>query len=162
MAVPGLLTVCAIIDANVAGEVFGTQRSEAGTRFLKWLNTGKGVLVVGGRVFEELGQSERFRKWAMTARLAGRLRSENGAAVAARANKIENKGACVSDDPHVLALAQISGARLLYSNDRDLQRDFKDKALIYNPPGKVYSTLRSQRLTRAHKQLLADRALCRR
>ena len=36
---------------------------------------------------------------------------------------------CRSNDPHVIALAQINGARLLYSNDEALQKDFGDKRL---------------------------------
>ena len=44
-----------------------------------------------------------------------------------------------SDDPHVLALARESGARLLYTGDRDLIADFKDKRFIDNPRGRVYS-----------------------
>ena len=46
--------------------------------------------------------------------------------------------------PHVLALAQVSGARLLYSNDQTLQRDFKNSKLIKNPRGNVYTTLRNK------------------
>lgn len=44
-----------------------------------------------------------------------------------------------SDDPHVLALARVSGARLLYTGDTDLIADFKDKKIIDSPRGKVYS-----------------------
>ena len=54
------------------------------------------------------------------------------------------RGVCQSNDQHVIALAIVSGARLLYSNDRRLQRDFKDRRLI-DPPGKVYSTRRGKR-----------------
>ena len=67
---------------------------------------------------------------------------------------------CRSNDSHVIALAQISGARLLYTNDRDLQDDFKDKRLISKPRGKIYSTPNSKEFTRVHKRLLASRGLC--
>ncbi|MYH42126.1 MAG: hypothetical protein F4017_01170 [Acidimicrobiaceae bacterium] len=50
-------------------------------------------------------------------------------------------GSCRSDDHHVIALAQISGARLLFSNDKDLHKDFKNRQLIDQPTGTVYSTL---------------------
>jgi len=46
-----------------------------------------------------------------------------------------------SNDLHVLALARVSGARLLYSEDRKLQRDFT-KILR----GKVYSKVDHQHL----------------
>ena len=45
----------------------------------------------------------------------------------------------ISDDPHVLALARICGARLVYTEDRDLMRDLKDRKLL-NPLGKVLTT----------------------
>lgn len=35
-----------------------------------------------------------------------------------------------SNDPHIIALAQASGARLLYSNDKKLQENFKDTKLV--------------------------------
>ena len=35
--------MCAIIDANVASEVFGTDRPEAGARFFDWINARKPV-----------------------------------------------------------------------------------------------------------------------
>ena len=59
------------------------------------------------------------------------------------------------------ALAKISGARLLYSNDKDLHQDFKDKNLIDNPRGRVYSTLESKNFSVSHSRLLKKRDLCR-
>ena len=58
----------------------------------------------------------------------------------------------VSDDPHVLALARVSGARLLYTNDANLMADFKNKRLIDDPRGSVY--------TRAANAHLFRRAVC--
>jgi len=46
------------------------------------------------------------------------------------------RAAIVSDDPHILALAIVSGCRLLYTNDNDLIRDFKDISII-RPKGKI-------------------------
>ena len=68
---------------------------------------------------------------------------------------------CESDDPHIIALAQISGARLLYTNDLALQRDFRKRDLIADPRGKVYSTHRRDDYTEAHRKLLSNRTLCR-
>ena len=39
--------------------------------------------------------------------------------------ELQDAGACQSNDLHVLALAQVSGARLLYSNDLSLHQDFE-------------------------------------
>ena len=68
--------------------------------------------------------------------------------------EVATTGLCRSNDQHVIALAQVSGARLLYANDGDLQRDFKKKALIGSPRGKVYSTKKHPELRPHHKQLL--------
>ena len=54
--------------------------------------------------------------------------------------RLEDKQVCRSNDAHIIELAQISGARLLYSNDRDLTDDFRDRGLVPNPRGRVYST----------------------
>jgi hypothetical protein len=48
-----------------------------------------------------------------------------------------NVSVCKSDDPHIIALAQISGARLLCSHDEGLASDFTNAKLI-KPRGKVY------------------------
>ena len=43
----GFDRMCAIVDANVASEVFGTDRPEAGARFFDWINARSGRLFVG-------------------------------------------------------------------------------------------------------------------
>ena len=55
-----------------------------------------------------------------------------------RANELRRRKACTSDDTHVLALALVSGARLLYPNDAALIKDFKNRRIVANPGGKVY------------------------
>ncbi len=153
--------MCAIVDANVAGEVFRPDASEAGAKFFNWLNSGKGILISGGRVHEELMHSSDVQRWAQQAVLAGKMKIVDGKRVTERAAQLEKTGSLESDDPHVLALAQISGARLLYSNDRKLQADFGNKTLIDNPRGKIYSTLVNSSCRASHKRLLANRNLCR-
>ena len=49
-----------------------------------------------------------------------------------------------SDDPHVLTVAQMSGTRLLYSNDGDLHQDFKNRGLVNNPRGNIYIDVEEQ------------------
>ena len=134
--------MCAIVDANVVHEVFGSNLPVSG-RCNSSIGLKKVVngLVVGGKQLEELEQgSEGFREWASEAADAGKMRVVNKNEIDARTREIENEGEYKSDDPHILALAQVSGARLLYSNDGDLQEDFGNKSLIDQPRGKVYST----------------------
>jgi hypothetical protein len=42
-----------------------------------------------------------------------------------------------SDDPHVLAVALVSGARVLFSFDAALCDDFRDRRIIKDPRGKI-------------------------
>lgn len=154
--------MCAILDANVAGQVFGAERPAAGQAFFEWIDSGHGRLIVGGRLLRELDRNGDFREWRRQALLAGRIMLLNDETVDGWTRKLEQENACRSNDEHVVAVAQLSGARLLYSNDGDLQDDFSDKTLIDQPRGKVYSTGVRDNLTPTHRRLLANRNLCRR
>ena len=154
--------MCAIVDANVVSEIFGSNLPPAGEKFFDWLNKGNGRLVVGGKLLEELEKSSAdFRHWGREAQLAGKMKIEDKSKVDAKTEQIQSKGVIRSDDPHVIALAQVSGARLLYSNDGSLQQDFKNKKLIDDPRGKVYSTSGGGSFQRSHDRLLKDKNLCR-
>ena len=154
--------MCAIVDANVVSEVFGSNLPPAGEKFFDWLNQGSGRLIVGGKLLEELEQgSAEFRRWGREAQLAGRMKIEDKSKVDAKTEQIQSEGAIRSNDPHVIALAQVSGARLLYSNDGNLQKDFNNKSLIDAPRGKVYSTSRGGSFLPRHDRLLKDKKLCR-
>ena len=160
--------MCAILDASVRDEVFisKAQRSEASEGFYNWINQGKGRLVIGGKLKAELCEKKLFLEWARQARLAGRLNEVDDTEVFTRTEQIENKKEHISNDPHVLALAQVSGARLLYVNDRKLELDFKNRQLI-DPEGKLYLTRVSNtfpnadKFTDSKKRLLRNRNLCR-
>ena len=156
------------MDASVGGEVFSSRPTlaakppSAGEKFLDWVNKGTGRLIIGGKLLKELNAaSKEFRMWGQQALLSGRMRREDEERVRERTAELRAEGTCKSNDPHVLALAQISGARLLYSNDGALHQDFKNKSLIDNPRGKVYSTLKDKDFTNDHRKLLANGNLCR-
>ena len=153
--------MCGIVDANVANEVFGDDRPPAGVRFFDWLASPHGKLVVGGDLLRELGQNRGFVRWLRAAIRVGRARSMPNEAVNARAHELRRGDACMSDGEHVLALALVSGARLLYPNDTALIADFKNQQIIANPRGKVYTTAENNEVTNTHHRLLGDRRLCR-
>ena len=156
--------MCAILDANVVPDVFTSDQLSAGKEFFKWINSGTGRLVVGGKLLEELNRTS-ARMWARRALNRGLIRRVSESKVKERTEKLQNEGACRSDDPHVIALAQVSGARLLYTNDSDLQKDFKNKKLVDNPAGKIYSTEAennpNKEFRATHKKLLGRKGLCR-
>ena len=81
--------------------------------------------------------------------------------VEARTIDLRRRDVCNSNDQHVLALALVSGARLLYTNDAALIADFKNRQIVANPRGKVYTTAENSEVTNAHRRLLGDRTLCR-
>lgn len=60
-----------------------------------------------------------------------------------------------SNDIHVLALALVSGARLLYTEDQALRNDFRKgkwkngRFIIGNPRGRLYSGRRNSNLLTA-------------
>lgn len=150
--------MCAIVDADVADQVFGQgDRPEAGREFFEWLNTGRGRMVTGGENLRELSRTS-AEKWMQGAIAAGRVQILEKTKIDDKASDLEI--ACVSNDPHVVALAQISGARLLYSNDRCLHQDFRNKALVDQPRGSIYSTNKSDTFDRRLRVLL-NKSLCR-
>ena len=152
--------MCAIVDANIAHEVFGSNPRPAGEKFFDWITSGRGRLVAGGKLLEELEYSSGFREWASDALRAGKMQIVPEPEVGAQAERLQNEGSCRSNDHHVIALAQLSSARLLYSNDEDLRRDFGTRGLVDNPRGKVYSTRVSAEFGATHKKLLNRKDLC--
>lgn len=152
--------MCAIIDANVGHQLFGNKPPEAGAYFLDWLTRGKGRLVVGGDLRQELEKSEKFKRLLLELERANKAINIHGREVDEATNALRNQKTCMSNDQHVLALAKVSGARLLFTNDQDLQKDFKNRQIIGGIPGKVYTTLRRSSVTRTHKDLLGRSDLC--
>lgn len=152
--------MCAILDANVAGVVFGPDCGPAGREFRRWIEQGTGRLAVGGLLRRELSAHRGFQQWLRQALLSGRAASVSDEQVDRKAKMLQEQDACRSDDEHVLALASLSGARLLYSRDRKLQRDFKDPKLLNSPRGKVYPEQRGaqcRRWLQRQPDLCADR-----
>ena len=121
------------------------------------VDSGKLVLVVGGKLRQELAAGETFKEWYEEAQQNGMARSVSDADVNQAEGHIEESANCKSNDAHVLALAQVSGARMLYTHDQRLIDDFKNKDLISD--GKVYSTPHSGKFTPGHRRLL-DTAKC--
>ena len=90
----------------------------------------------------------------MEAIRGGRARTFNDEEVEERTEALKQSGLCQSNDQHIIALAQLSNARLLYTNDGPLTQDFVNSELIKDPKGKVYSTNFSSEFDKKHKKLL--------
>ena len=152
--------MCAIIDADVVAEAFGRKQTAAGQAFRHSVDYEGLRLVVGGELLDELDKHQSFRTWRSVARQYGRIQIVGRKIVDSLANQLRSSNSCNSNDAHVIALAQVSGARLLFSNDKSLHQDFKDKRLIDEPRGKVFSTNEHTSVTQTHRRLLNDSSLC--
>lgn len=135
--------------------------------FRKWISSGKCCLVIGGRLREELGTdfSEKvgvhhphLDDWLRTVKLAGMLVQADDQAVDQTEANLVAEDRCRSNDAHIIALAIVSGARLLYSRDQILHHDFRDKTLIDNPRGKIFPTFNDE--SEALVWLRRNRTLC--
>lgn len=151
--------MCAIVDANVAGEVFGDNPSPAGRFFFDWLNT-KGRLVVGGELTNELATHQHFVRWLRTAVRNGRAAEFPDWPVGSEAESVRLQGACQSNDWHILGLARVSGARLLFTNDRNLQTDFTNSQIVGGVRGRIFTTVQRKDVRPTHRNLLRRTDLC--
>lgn len=126
--------MCIIIDANAANECTGAVSPDA-EPIMKWLLSRKGKLAIGGRLTRELAKTQ-FRRLLLQLDKAGAVMNYGGE-VDTEEDLIKKLGLCKSDDEHVIALARISGCRLVFTRDVNLHTDVKNTKLL-RPKGKVY------------------------
>ena len=151
--------MCAIIDANARHEVFGDNQSPAGKFFLNWLlDKGGARLAVGGKLWAELNSYGKFQPFFADLLRRSKIVKCDDDSVNAEAALIDD--ICQSNDSHILALARVSGDRLLYSNDLDLHEDFKNPRIIDEPRGRIYTTVKYNGIRKAHRTLLNRKDLC--
>ena len=139
--------MCAIVDANVVHQVFGDNRPPAGKYFADWLTRGN-KLVAGGKLLRELSRDERFIKWFRTALRTGRAIEIDDDTIAIETARLEQQQGWESNDHHIIALANLSHARLLFTNDEDLHADF------HRVHGRSYSTRVHTEINAVHRSLL--------
>ncbi len=162
--------MCVIIDANLLDDVFGENRSEAGAKLFEWIDNPKksGHLVLGGtKLRSESMPKHAFSVWWRRATSSGIATEIKTKVIDDLEKDLIDEDSCSSDDEHIIALAKVSGARLLYSNDGLLEDDFKNKGktpnLLPSPRGKSYPSSmppKDQKFTKHHRNLLEDKNLC--
>ena len=140
--------MCLIVDANLASAVFSGSPESDFAPILDWLNERDGCLVYGGHLATELARVEKPRRYLLALLRAGRARQVPDEQVAEEQAAVSATGLCRSNDPHVIALALVSGARTLCTRDRDLQRDFRNHHLVSKPRGSIYLRQDQARLLR--------------
>jgi len=124
-----------VLDANVACEFPGG--TPEATAITAWLLQ-KGSLATGGNNLYELAIVSKVGLFIQQLVKAGRAFTVDSDEL----QKCEAKIVLMtprSNDAHVIALALVSGARiLLYSRNTALIRDFKDRKFLTQPRGKCY------------------------
>lgn len=135
-----------IADANKIHDL--NKPTEHGKVVLDWLERENSGLIVGGKLGDELGRSTKLMAFLTTLNRAGKKRVHmiNDGAVRNRTEALKKSGVCRSNDPHVIALALLTGCRLIFTEDDDLQRDVHN-AKILNPTASIYKR-------KSHKHLL--------
>lgn len=145
--------MCLIIDANIAHYFARPIRPEA-VAVLKWIQDKGGSIVYGGQLATELANAgEDVKSLIISLDRAGRAKRISDGQVSSETETIKALGCCCSNDPHIIAIARLSGARVLFSHDQNLHTDFKNAALINNPRGQVYQN-------QTHARLLKHTAFC--
>lgn len=132
--------MCIIIDANFASGLFHNLKDDDNAPVISWLFDGgkDGIMVYGGKLTEELFLIASARRSIRILGQAGRAIRIDDKEVKAQKQLVDDMNICQSNDSHIIALAQISGARTLCSHDAALHEDFKNKNLIDRPRGSIY------------------------
>jgi hypothetical protein len=139
--------MCVIVDANLLSQFFSGRASGVYGPVYDWIDCGPGKLVAGGRkLAREIARVKAALRQISVWKAAGRARYVPDAIVDLTAAGLEASGACRSDDHHILAVAQVSGARLLCTEDGDLRCDFTNARIVSNPKGHVYGGPNARRL----------------
>lgn len=138
--------MCIIVDTNKIGRFLNERDHEDEKPIHKWLRGGNGRLVCStdGMFGDELSRKAKtlLQEWGNS----GMARLVPSGRFCHFEKMLEDGEECVSKDFHVLALARYSGARVLYTGDKDLIKDFKNRKIIPGKTGKIYSSKRNKRL----------------
>lgn len=137
--------MCLIVDMCVAHRLLDlADGSFAPVRTT--LMTGKHRLVVGGELRREYLKSNTLLRFLADLDRRGRAHIISNDLVDRETKVVEALGQCLSNDTHLIALARVSGARILCTDDEAATRDFKNRKLVDTPRGKVYRTARHAHL----------------
>ena len=139
--------MCIIVDANRLGVFLQDDVHEDSEPVRQWIDRGWGVVVYStDATFAGELRGRRARERLADYRRAGKAKAFSGEEFANDERDLQRGGLLRSNGSHIIALARASGARLLYTGDSDLMDDFRNKALIDSPRGRIYSGARNENL----------------
>jgi hypothetical protein len=143
-----LRTMCLIIDSNIIDKAFSTGHADF-EPVRRAILSGNARLVFGGQLLVEYKRKSEFLRFLLVLERAGKAIPFSDSLVDSETARVRRSGICRSDDPHVIALARVSGVRLLCSEDQELGDDFKDLRLL-NPKGSIYKKASHAKLIFRH------------
>ena len=119
--------MCIIIDANMMGLFLQEPQNEDMKVIHQWLQRrGKLAYSDYGKLgYETLGT---FKRWLMKNERLGRAKKINATKVKQEMENLPPNLA--SNDSHILGLAKAAGVSVLCTNDSNLEKDFKSRAII--------------------------------
>lgn len=140
-----------IVDADRIGGLMQNPPADDAKPLQTWLNRGGTLVYSTGGVFDQQ-YSKSVQEYFI-------ILSRNAQAIKIDFQKIKEKMEDLPDtlrsdqsdgrnDRHILALALASGAEVLYTGDRALMDDFRDRAVMGGLRGRVYSGKRNKALLR--------------
>ena len=136
-----------IVDANCAVETLSERPSPDFKPVLDAVIAGTNKLAIGGSTLnKEYQKLKGVWRFIRILDQAGRTQLCSVSEVDREMELVKTAFDISSDDPHVLALARISGARILCSRDKALHSDFGNPRIINRPRGKVYQNATHARL----------------
>jgi predicted nucleic acid-binding protein len=133
--------MCIIVDANVIAKVLLDADDTVYAPVRKRLfESARAVrLVYGGRLRDEYARLTEVMRRLRVLDQAARTFNVSDDEVDAEMKRVAALQECKSDDEYIIALARLSRARVLVSQDQDLHRDFKNKKLVDTSRGKLYT-----------------------
>lgn len=144
--------LCLIVDTSVSGIFFGPTSKNPYIDALKCVLSGRTKFVTGGKNLDELSKNAKIRTQIVRWGGLGLAITVEKRAIITEIQRVIASRLCKSNDEHIIALAKISKARTLCTNDRLLQDDFKNIRLL-RPKGRIFKDG-----THAH---IFDRIKCR-
>lgn len=140
--------MCIIVDANVRDKFFGSPIDADAAPIMEWIVSSDGRFIVGGQLTRELAANEKIRRLLVVLNRTGKALVVPSRRVDQKQRELIRSKLCKSNDHHIIALASVSGARLLYSEDKQLHADFKNPELLNRPRGVIYQNASHRRLLR--------------
>jgi hypothetical protein len=141
--------MCLILDSDIVHKVFPRPSGDFAPIHQALLNGGA-KCVYGGELTQEYKQIEWFRRILLRLDQQGIAKQFPSSEVDVQTLKLRQGGLCKSNDAHILALAIVSKARLLCSEDGNLGDDFTNPLILSKPRGSIYKRADHAHLIREH------------